>query len=82
MISTPAVAVTESCPACPFLVVTTMAPLAASEPYSAAAAAPVSTEIDSMSSGLMSAIGSVVPCEPNSVLPSWALVNIGTPSIT
>ena len=59
-----------------------MAPLAASEPYSAAAAAPVSTEIDSMSSGLMSAMGSVVPCELNSVLPSWALVNIGTPSIT
>ena len=82
MISMPLVTVTESCPACPFLVVTTMAPLAASEPYSAAAAAPVSTEIDSMSSGLMSAMGSVVPCDANSVPPSIALVNIGTPSIT
>ena len=33
----------------------------ASEPYHAAAAAPVRTDIDSISSGLISAIGSVAP---------------------
>ena len=48
-------------PSLPFFVVMTMAPLAASEPYKAAAAAPVKTDIDSMSSGLMSAIGSEEP---------------------
>ena len=39
-------------------------------------------DIESMSSGLISALGSVVPCEANSVPPSRAVVNIGTPSIT
>ena len=59
-----------------------MAPFAASDPYNAAAAAPVSTDIDSISSGFMSAIGSEVPCDPNSILPSLVAANIGTPSIT
>ena len=73
-----------SFPSLPFLVVMITAPLAASEPYKAAAAAPVNTDIDSISSGLMSAIGSVVPRESNSDSDSRALrpENIGTPSIT
>lgn len=44
----------------------------------------INTDIDSISSGLMSAIGSVVPRESNSDSDSRALRpgNIGTPSIT
>ena len=71
-------------PSFPFLVVITMAPLAASEPYKAAAAAPVRTDIDSISSGLISAIGSLAPRESNSVPPLFVErpEKMGTPSIT
>jgi len=59
-----------------------IAPFAASEPYNAAAAAPVITDIDSMSSGFISAMDSVVPRDPNSMLPSLVKLCIGIPSIT
>ena len=48
----------------------------------AAAAAPVRTDRLSMSSGLRSAILSVSPFEPNSVLPPPPKLYIGIPSIT
>jgi hypothetical protein len=41
-------------PASPLLVVIKMTPLPAREPYKAAALGPLSTEIEAMSSGLMS----------------------------
>ena len=69
-------------PAFPFLVVMTMAPLDAFSPYRAAAAAPVKTDMLSISSGLMSAIPSEVPRESNSFPPSPPALSIGIPSIT
>ena len=70
-------------PTFPFFVVITIAPLDALLPYNAAAAAPDKTDIDSMSSGFISAIASVEPCDCISSEPPEALrLYIGIPSIT
>ena len=69
-------------PTFPFLVVITIAPLDALLPYNAAGA-PDKTDIDSMSSGFISAIASVEPCDCISSEPPEALrLYIGIPSIT
>ena len=77
--------VTAVLPMVPLLVVMSIAPLPAHEPYNAAADAPGSTLIDSMSSGLMSATASVLPAV---LLPKYDMLAgcmsayMGMPSIT
>ena len=76
------VIVNKVCPTLPFFVVITMAPFEAFSPYKAAAAAPVRTDIDSISSEFKSAIPSDVPDDANSVEPSFPVFSMGIPSIT
>ena len=76
--------VTWSLPSLPFLVLIRITPLAALLPYNAAADGPLSTEIDSISSGLKSAIPSV-PALPSPMIPlsePMLLLNNGIPSTT
>ena len=74
----------ESFPSLPFLVVIRITPFAALLPYNAAADGPLSTEILSISSGLKSAMPSVVALpSPNTSLPVPKVVlNKGIPSTT
>ena len=68
----------------PFLVVISTTPAAAALPYNAAAEGPVSIEIDSISSGLISAAPSVPGWSAKTLceLPPFIILYMGTPSIT
>src|SRR5690606_38686948 len=67
-------------PAFPFLVVMMTAPLAALTPYSAVAAAPFRTDMDSTSAGLMSAALFDIPLAE--LADSMVELSMGTPSTT
>ena len=74
---------TATLPDLPFLVVIIITPLAARLPYSADAAGPFNTFIDSMSSGLMLLAPSLPLVAPKSLV-AWpcTVLSTGTPSIT